>query len=564
MRNIYKLLFFFLCCCNVAAFAGRSSEEESIREDSTFSSILPHNQTQIREDLVTQQGETCRKEKNSAEAGETQEESIFDPSPSTAQTSSIKSSESTAPSYDPSILLAEEVEQHNQIEKDLEALTIILHSHNGNSFAYDQGYAQLGDRMIEFASQSINCNKKSNFMQVKELYEEDKKQNKLNSFRLTWLGFQLSLAFGEPLSTPHESRFGSIITAYIEDLLQKYDAQPIWLLPFSELENNFQFPFFNALKKCHLFSQPLAVYKGKSSFSVRDYLKATAQGVFLYCLNPSRGKGHMIHGGVYTTPAEKTMHDGTHFLNQWLTSGNSYKSPFTTFIEDKPLVEKYKKGANVWRNLARNTLNALNDPFLLSSEEQAKLEIMAFQILHEGPNTIPSLMQRLNNGPFSLIDVAKLAAKLWQEDLVSKLDLPDDKDEYYKEFCSDLERRLRRKGNFSIKIKEIEESSEYLYYANVLYTVSLEKSSAGTEELEYDVQTSIAAIDHYDKWKLFYRDLAHMLRSRKFWKPENIRLGTSYKISEIRQILCIDIYNWFLKSLEPGGKLYPVFNENYE
>jgi hypothetical protein len=228
----------------------------------------------------------------------------------------------------------EEQAQTAQIQRDAKALLTILDDHKGDAFAYDIRYSELGDRLIDFARNVKTPDQEKNFQIVSTHYEGDKQNNKLNSFRLTWLGIQLSMAL---TSIPKDQKQITIgVTHHIETLNEKpYMGVPMWLRSFARLEEEEQRNYvklFSELKICHLYSQPLAVYTGKSHFSMKDSLAMAQHGIFLYCLNPSTGKGHTVHGGTIRNTNEKTQHDILHYMDQWISDKERDYTNFHDFL----------------------------------------------------------------------------------------------------------------------------------------------------------------------------------------------------------------------------------------
>ena len=262
-------------------------------------------------------------------------------------------------------------------KEDIKEFTSIRGRTNNDPLAYDEKYGNIGDRLIDFASAHknnlqqkniLNKNQEQNYQKVLTLYEEDKAAGKLNGLRLTWLGIQLSMA----LSDEQTDKIVTGITSVINQLSQVHNEPPFWLIKFSELEavgKSRKFSFFNTLKTCHSFFQPIAIYSGTGRHSLEDYFVLTKEGFFPYGLDFETGKGHIVHGNLFRNAAEKTLHDMGHFYDPWLLHKgreDQKKEYLKSASADREGQKKeYLKSASAWKSLASKIGDLLDNQRVL-------------------------------------------------------------------------------------------------------------------------------------------------------------------------------------------------------
>lgn len=126
----------------------------------------------------------------------------------------------------------------------------------------------------------------------------------------------------------------------------------LWLKEFSDLEKQDAAGIdsrFSTLKIISLFRKTLIVYSGNSGFGLRDYLKAAAQGFAQASYNPGTGRGHYVHGGIYSTPISKLVHDLQHTNQQWL-SKTDHERCCKNFCQNPENLQKYRYYAGLWGN----------------------------------------------------------------------------------------------------------------------------------------------------------------------------------------------------------------------
>lgn len=176
---------------------------------------------------------------------------------------------------------------------------------------------------------------------------------------------------------------------------------------------------------------------------------------------------------------------------------------------------------------------------------------MLFLTLHETVGPIQEILKDLKKP--TLVDIASIGINTWKKENWEYLTLPDDEDEFYKTLY------LRHKsqefpGYKFLRIESIKPDLQEPYRVHLTYL--LQNKSKPTEGQK--VETSFGGRFHYKMMKTFYRDLGHMLIHQGLWKPASPKLGTTYKMSEVRSVLQ-EAFDWYIKALKPKGKLHKHF-----
>lgn len=369
-----------------------------------------------------------------------------------------------------------------------------------------------------------------------------------------------------------KSIYGLPTDAFINHLKSKIKIikgvkTPFWLWDFeileeNEKENNSESPY-SLTKICHLFAQPLPVYQGNSGFSPKASLLMAQHGIFLYSVNSLRGAGHIVHGGLLRTPAERTIHDIIHYHSQWLQPSTSVNyGNFHDFSSKLGLVQSFHEAHTAWKEMFK-TICALLDHPDLSIKAKSKLEVVSFMIQHElDSHEIPSIFKLFDKLPTG-IELMRKAIELSIEDIEDFLNKPDNKEEFYKDYCLNSinlqkgrSQETKEKLYQNIKGLKIEEDPQHLYHAQLSCQFNMHQR--GREDF-VDQKITAYRMNHYCYWKTFFRDLGHLLINKGLWNPENQKLGTTYSISEVRENL-IETHKWALKNLAAGKKLYQILH----
>lgn len=449
---------------------------------------------------------------------------------------------------------ADEDAQLKQIRKDVKILSTILERHKANPFANDPEYTQLGDSMINSCLKWKLRGQEDKFEKVQELYEKDKEENKLNSLRITWLGIQLSMAI-TPSIWPKKLPVCSS-DKYIEILEKPHNGTPLWLLDFNSLEQAEMAgnaKLFSGIKVCHLFAVPFAIYTGNSAFSTTELFTNVKHGVFPYCLNAENGKGHIVHGGIFKKPNQKTLHDIIHYHTQWLQEDHfhTYKN-FQVFKNNELLIQQYHHHASVWKKIALNIENLLHGSNnSLTNLEKAKFEVCSFLMMHKGDYTVPVILGELKS-PYTLLEAVIKISQNSQTEIKKELGLPNDKKLFYQEFCEQDAKDMNR--TFA-KVIEIREDSEVIHKVYVTYEAQDQDKTKVYKRTLY-----FSGMKHYEHWKTFYRDLGHLLIQKNLWKAKNEKLGTTYEMPKVLNVI-LDCYKWFFRELGPQKKLHQAFSK---
>mgnify|MGYP001283950795 CR=1 FL=1 len=441
------------------------------------------------------------------------------------------------------------VQPQDFINRDVRILKTILQKHNGDPYAYDADYGELGDPIVEFAKKHEHFGQPETLSRVIELYEKDKSKGLLNSPRITWLAVQLSMALTKEDNS--KKKVISFASKVIEHLKKTHNHTPLWLLDIDTLETyekNTQSYFFMMLKACHSFFNPIAVYQGSGSFTLKDYFKAMSSGVFLFSLDPLQGKGHTIHGGIFKSGAEKTLHDMIHYYQQWL---ENYKD----LIQDDNLIKKYERYAGIWKKMAEKVSDVLETNKTLSDQEKAQLEIFSFLMMHGGTYSIPSALQHFKKG--SLIDIMRIIADALRNNLIPSLSKPDDKVKFYEAYCK-KDAEEENPGHEFHSITEIKEEDDTEDFKTWITYIAKRKEKNSTQAKRIEIW--VHGLGNYQHWKTFYRDLGHMLINKKLWTPKNTKLGTEYEMGKVKNVI-EQMCKWFMKVTDPNGELYKPFSE---
>ena len=436
--------------------------------------------------------------------------------------------------------------QSEQIKRDSTFITTILQRHDGNPFAYDEDYAQLGDTLIAAHSTAIILlDQKENHIRILQLYDTDKKAGCLNNFRITWLALQLAMA----LTPQAKLKIGfRTVDGFIEHISK------LWLKDFRDLEKQDAAgisSMFSTLKIISLFRKTLIVYTGNSGFSLRDYLKAAAQGFDLASYNPGTGQGHYVHGGIHSTPISKFVHDIQHTNQQWVSKTDHGKG-YQNFCQNPEHLQKYRYYAGLWQQLAQEGYKILEDATVqLTNKERSQLEVILFLTLHETKGPIQEILKDLKKP--TLVDIASIGINTWKKENWEHFTLPDDKNEFYKALF--LRNMIQHYPGYEfLRIDSIKPDPQTTDKVHLTYILRNKANAKDGQKIE----TYFAGISHYETIKTFYRDVAHTLISKGLWKPASTKLGTTYKMSEVRTVLQ-EAFDWYTKALSRKGKLHRFF-----
>jgi hypothetical protein len=234
------------------------------------------------------------------------------------------------------------------------------------------------------------------------------------------------------------------------------------------------------------------------------------------------------------------------------------------YTDKSLMMQKIDEARNTWKKLAGTIYATLDDPDLLNSMEKSQLEVVAFEMLHEGTFRVPLLLQSLPKDP-SLLDVVKKVAETSRMETIESLDIPDNEEQFYAKRAEGKQFdniNPGQKGWKDRKVLQVRHIDENMYPDRYKVGVSFCFGTHNTNDT-FGGDMYFDKLGHYRHWKAFHRDLAHSLIEKGLWDPENKVLGTKYDIAKVKDIL-LDCYVWFIKSLEEGGKLHKVFlNTNH-
>ena len=441
------------------------------------------------------------------------------------------------------------LESKGALERDIGTLLEIVNRQDGSPFYPDDAYEKLGDSLIEFARSHRDTNNGDSIDHVVSLYQKDKDDHQLTLPRITWLAVQLSMALS-PRATSKQ-RIVTSSSKLIEQLEKKYKNSPLWLLDMptlEEYENQTRDYLFLLVKTCHSLFTPLAVYESSGTFSLKDYFGAMRSGVFLYGFDPLQGLGHTVHGGIYKSGAEKTLHDLTHYYQQWLEN-------YRDLIVDEGLRSQYQKYSQVYKRIAQKVYETLEDDEILSDSDKSKLEVLCFLMMHEVTTSIPAIFRDFTFESRCLTDVMHLLSNTLKKNLISQLSLPDERTGFYQAWVKGYIEKNLPDYEFHFLV-EVRDDQLEKYKTNITFIAKSKKDSRSEIKMEIWVN----GFGNYEYWKSFYRDIGHMLIERKLWTPKNTKLGTTYEIVKVKNTL-EQLQKWFVKAIGPQGSLYKVFDE---